>query len=127
MVATIALIIAGTLGTLALAMSVFAHWSEVKTWLRDFAVGLKELFVTTLKGVAHAAATFMKVLKDGMSATMHKLYYQENGQYIERITTRVLPQQQLPVWAQAKLNASYGAEVEVDNDLQQREQLTLTL
>ncbi len=122
----IALIIAG-LGLIAAAMAVFAHWSEVKTWLRDFAYALKNLFVTTLKGVAHAAATFMKVLKDGMSATMHKLYYQEKGQYIEEIRTRVVPQEQLPAWAQAKLNASHGAEVETDNDLQQREQLTLTL
>jgi len=126
MITGIALIIAG-LGLVAAAMAVFAHWDEVKKWLRDFAFALKELFVTTLKGVAHAAATFMKVLKDDMSATMHKLYYQEKGQYIEEIRTRVVPQQQLPAWAQQKLANSHGAEVETDNDLQQREQLTLTL
>lgn len=126
MITGIALIIAG-LGLIAAAMAVFAHWDEVKTWLRDFAIALKDLFVTTLKGVAHAAATFMKVLKDGMSATMHKLYYQEKGQYIEEVRTRVVPEQQLPAWAQKKLKNSYGAEVETDNDLQQREQLTLTL
>lgn len=124
---TIALIIAGALGAAAAAMAIFAHWDEVKTWLRDFVTTLKDLFLTTLKGVAHAAATFMKVLKDGMAATMHKLYYQEKGQYIEEIRTRVVPQQQLPEWAQKKLQSSYGAEVEADNDLQQREQLTLTL
>ena len=122
----IAMIIAG-LGVIAAAMAIFAHWDEVKTWLRDFATALKDLFVTVLKGVAHAAATFMKILKDGMSATMHKLYYQEKGQYIEEIRTRVVSQQQLPAWAQKKLQNSYGAEVEADNDLQQREQLTLTL
>ena len=126
MITGIALVIAG-LGLIAAAMAVFAHWDEVKTWLRDFAYALKNLFITTLKGVAHAAATFMKVLKDGMSATMHKLYYQEKGQYIEEIRTRVVPVQQLPAWAQKKLQGSYGAEVETDNDLQQREQLTLTL
>ena len=126
MITGIALVIAG-LGLIAAAMAIFAHWDEVKSWLRDFAYALKNLFLTTLKGVAHAAATFMKVLKDGMSATMHKLYYQEKGQYIEEIRTRVVPVQQLPAWAQKKLQGSYGAEVETDNDLQQREQLTLTL
>ena len=126
MVTGIAIIILG-LGAIALGMAVFAHWDEVKTWLRDFATALKDLFLTTLKGVAHAAATFMKVLKDGMAATMHKLYYQEKGQYIEEIRTRVVPQQQLPAWAQKKLEKSYGAEIESDVAIQKNEGLTLTI
>lgn len=127
MITGIAMIIVGVIGAAAAAMAIFAHWDEVKTWLRDFVTALRDLFVTTLKGVAHAAATFMKVLKDGMSATMHKLYYQEKGQYIEEVRTRVVPKQQLPEWAQRKLANSYGAEVETDAVIEQNEGLTLTL
>lgn len=122
----IAAIILG-LGAVAVAMAVLANWDSVKKWLKDFATALKNLFLTTLKAVAHAAATFMKVLKDGMAATMHKLYYQEKGQYIEEARTRVVPKSELPAWAQKKLDKSYGTEVEADRDLQRNEQLTLTI
>lgn len=123
MISVIAAAIMG-LGLVAALMAVCANWDAVKAWFRDFITALKNLFVTTLKAVAHAAAAFVKVLKEGFAATMHKLYYKDNGQYIEEVRTRVVPEKTLPPWVQKKLN-NYGAESEITEPLQAELKLTL--
>lgn len=124
MVSVIAAAIAG-LGAIAALMAVFANWDAVKAWFRDFVTALKGLFTSTLKGIAHAAGAFVKVLKEGMAATMHKLYYKDNGQYVEEIRTRVVPEKALPPWAKAKLKESHGMEAEMTEPLQQELKMTL--
>lgn len=116
------------LGKLAAAIAIFLNWDAVKKWLKAFVSALKDMFVTLFKNVAHAGATFMRELKDKKwAATIHKLYYKENGQYVEEVRTRIVPQSALPAWVKKKLDNSYGAEVETDEDFKKQEQLTLTL
>lgn len=128
MILTIAAAIVAIAGVVtAGAIAVFANWDSVKRWLKDFYVALKEVFTTMFKGVATAAAAFTKVLKENMAATVHKLYYKDKGQYIEEVRTRVVPQNALPAWAKKKLDNSYGAEVEVTNELSEETKIDLTL
>ncbi len=126
MISVIAAAIAA-LGVVAAAIAVFTNWDEVKTWFKAFFTALKDLFTTTFKGVATAAAAFVKVLKEGMSATIHKLYYKDKGQYIEEVRTRVVPENALPAWAQKKLVNSHGAEVEMTNEISKETKTDLTL
>lgn len=124
---TIAAAIVATAVVAAAAIAIFANWDSVKQWLKDFYVALKDVFTTMFKGVVTAAEAFAKVLKEGMSATIHKLYYKDKGQYIEEVRTRVVPQSALPAWVKKKLDNSYGAEVETDEDFKKHEQLILTI
>lgn len=87
------------LGKLVAKIAVFFNWDAVKKWLKDFVSALKDMFVTLFKNVAHAGATFMRELKNkAWAATIYKLYYKENGQYVEEVRTRIVPQSALPSW-----------------------------
>ncbi len=109
---------------LAAAAAVIVNWDAVKKWLKDFVTALKGLFLTTLKGIANAAATFIQTVQAGMTDVMHKLYYQEQGQWMERVTTRSIPASELPDWAKKKLGKQTG-EVDISDKIEQELKLTL--
>ena len=92
------------LGAIAAGMVVLAHWDEVVGWLKDFVSTLAQLFITVAKGIFHAAAVFAKIMQEGVAAIMHKLYYTENGQFMERVTTRTVPENEVPDWVKEKLS-----------------------
>ena len=116
------------LGELATKIAIFFNLDAVKKWLKAFVSALKNMFITLFKNVAHASATFMRELKDkNWAATIYKLYYKENRQYVEEVRTRIIPRSALPSWVKKKLDNSYGAEVATDEDFKKQEQLTLTI
>ena len=108
------------LGVLAAGMVAFKYWDEIVDWLKDFVSTLANLFVTVASGIWHAAGVFVKFIKEGLVATQHKLYYKENEQYIERITTRTIPESELPAWVKAKMNNTQETDIsdEVERELQ---------
>lgn len=116
MISVIAAAIMG-LGAIAALMAVCANWDAVKTWFKDFVTALKGLFISTLKGVAHAAGAFVKVLKEGFAATMHKLYYKDRNGLLEETRTRIVPANTLPLWARNKLTSS--EEVDITEEVEQ--------
>lgn len=93
------------LGAMAVTATVIQHWDQVVVWLKDFVSNLKDIFVTVGKAIAHAAAVFAKVMAEGIAAIMHKIWYKENGQYVERVTTRTVPENEVPNWVKAKISA----------------------
>lgn len=111
-----------TLGAVAAGMVVLAHWDEVVSWIKDFVSTLAQLFVTVAKGIAHAAAVFVKVMQEGIAGIMHKLYYKENGQWTERVTTRTVPENEVPDWVKAKLSAK---ETDMSTEFESKLQMTL--
>mgnify|MGYP007069902124 CR=1 FL=1 len=110
------------LGSIALGMTAMAHWSEIVGWIKDFVSSLVQIFTTVAVSVAHAAGVFVKEMAQGIAGIMHKLYYKENGQYIERVTTRTLPESEVPDWVKAKLSAQ---ETNMSNEFRERLQLQL--
>ena len=108
---------------IAAALATFARWDEVVSWLKAFVQTLIGLFTSVAKGIAHAAAVFVEVVTEGMAGVMHKLYFKENGQYIEQVRTRTVPESELPAWAKKKLNKYH--ETEISNDVERELQLTL--
>ena len=111
------------LGVVAGLFATFANWKEIVKWFKDFITALKDLFVTTLKGIAHAAAAFIQVVKEGVAALMHKLYYKEEGQWVEEVRRRVVPENELPAWAKKKLNIQ--EETDITENLQEELKMTL--
>ena len=53
---------------------------------------------------------------------VHKLYYKENGKWIEKTTTREIDESQVPEWAKAGL-----LEKETDVTARYQKELELTL
>ena len=108
------------IGVLAATFAVVKNWSEIKQWFKDFVSALADIFTYTLKGVAHAAAAFMEVVKSGIEHFKHKLYYKEENHYVEEIRVREVQEDQLPAWARQKLNPAQETNVtrEIENEIQ---------
>ena len=92
----------------------YQRWSEVTNWLKDFVSKLAKIFLNVAQGISHAAAVFIQTLDNGLSGIVHKLYYKEGEQYIEKTTVRTVPESELPSWAKAKLNGTQPVEVTKD-------------
>lgn len=110
----IATILAG-LACFAVGMATAANWEEILAWLKDCIYSFKELLKTTLKGVANAAKVFIETMGEGIAEIKHKLYYQEEGKWMEQIRARSISVNELPDWAKAKLSreeADITAEIE---------------
>ena len=62
----------------------WAHWDEIKSWLKDLTNTVIDLFATVCKGVWHSVKVFAEITRDGMIKILHKLYYIKNGRKTER-------------------------------------------
>ena len=78
---------------------VYQRWEEVEKWLRDFLPKISE----ALDGVVKYSAKLFSTVENGTLRLVHKLYYRENGKWIEQTTTREIDESQVPEWAKADL------------------------
>ena len=113
----ISVLIAAAVG--AGLFATFANWKQVVKWLKDFVNALIGIFTTVAKGVAHAAGAFIEKVQEGVAAISHKLYYEEEGHYVEEVRVRQLPENELPSWAKRKLNVYQETDIteEVESEL----------
>ena len=56
-----------------------------------------------LDGVVKYSAKLFSSVEGGVLRLVHKLYYRENGKWIEKTTTREIDESQVPEWAKADL------------------------
>ena len=106
------------LGALVGGYLVVTNWEEVTKWLTE----LMESLQASLKklGVEGYTAKLFSNIQDGALKLVHRLYYKENGKWIEKTTTREIDESQVPEWAKAGLGEKetdvterYGKELEL--------------
>lgn len=108
------------LGALA-AFAVVACWDEIIAWLSDLVIELKKAYEEFKRNVLHAAAVFVQRVGEALINISHVLYYKENGQWIEKTTTRQLNNEdELPPSIKAKLYGNKKEEIteEMEKELQ---------
>ena len=99
---------------------VVKNWDEVTKWLQEF---MTELQVSLKKmGIEGYTAKLFSNIQDGALKLIHRLYYKENGKWIEKTTTREIDESQVPEWAKAGLNEK---ETDVTNRYEQQLQLKI--
>lgn len=82
-----------------------AFWDDIVNWLRDFIPKVVQFFRDLPKKIAHAAAVFIERVENGLAAIRHKLYYKEEGQWIEETTTRKIKADEVPPNIRRKISA----------------------
>lgn len=89
------------LGALVGGYLVVTNWEEVTKWLQELMAELQD----SLKklGVEGYTAKLFSNIQDGALKLVHRLYYKENGKWIEKTTTREIDESQVPEWAKAGL------------------------
>ena len=90
-------------------------WKDILDWLGKLVVSIKNLFTNVLKGVNHAAGVFLQENDENTVSVTHKLYYQnENGQYMEKTSEKIIDKSEVPDWAMAKMNKNNAVDMTRD-------------
>lgn len=101
---------------------VVAYWDDIVDWFHKLVAGLKRMFSEIKKKVAHAAGAFIQRVEDKLAAIRHKLYYQEEGEWIEETTTRKIKESEIPPSIRNKIR---NHETEVTDEVEEELQLSL--
>lgn len=101
---------------------VVVFWNEIVDWLKKLVNGIKSMFARAVKKIAHAAAGFIQRVENGLAAIRHRLYYKEQGQWVEETTTRKIKESEVPASIRRKIHAQ---EEEITDELE--EELNLSL
>ena len=74
------------LGAIVGGILVVANWEEIEGWLKEFLPKLQ----ATLKevGIADYAAKLFSTIEGNVMRLIHKLYYKENGKWVEKTTVK---------------------------------------
>lgn len=78
--------------TVGLVGLVLAYWSQIKKWLTTIIDGVYK----SLKDIIHAADVFIQEKKDQISEILYKLYYKQDGKWIEEKATERIKNTELP-------------------------------
>ena len=108
------------LGALVGGYLVVTNWEEVTKWLQDFLPKIQDALKST--GIVDYAAKLFSSVEDGALRLVHKLYYKENGKWVEKTTTREIDESEVPEWAKAGLTAK---ETDVTERYQKELQLAV--
>ncbi|MEE3421817.1 MAG: hypothetical protein VZR11_03790 [Succinimonas sp.] len=98
---------------------VVTWWDEIVDWLKDFIPKINKFFQDLAQQIAHAAAIFVERLNEGMVAIRHKLYYKEEGTWMEKTTTRKVKESEVPPFIRDKIrNQEENITKEMEQELQ---------
>ena len=91
------------LGALVGGALVVANWEEIEGWLKDFVPKVQ----TALKnaGVYDYAAKLFSSVEGNVMRLVHRLYYKENGKWVEKTTVREINESEVPAWAKEGLTS----------------------
>lgn len=101
---------------------VVAFWDDIVDWLKQLVAGLRQMFSEIKKKVAHAAGAFIERVENKLAAIRHKLYYQEEGEWVEETTTRKIKENEIPPNIRRKI---HNYETEVTDEVEQELALSL--
>ena len=92
------------MGALALGGVVVAtNWQEIEGWLKEFLPKLQDALKKT--GIVDYAAKLFSSIEGNIVRLVHKLYYKENGKWVEKTTVREIDESEVPAWAKEGLAA----------------------
>lgn len=106
------------------AMAVVACWDEIKDWLKNKLIpGLRRVFAGLATAVSHAAIMVGSMFRragEMIGAIAHKLYYKEDGKWIEKTTTREIPAEEVPDFIRYKIEGKKNVDIteEMEDELE---------
>lgn len=105
------LLIFGALAALIGGVVLLANWNAVVSWFRDFLPKVRK----ALKKIKDLTDYYAKVLADKVIENgehlvrfIHRMVYKKDGQLVEKTTTRMCPESDVPDWVMEKVNKRRG-------------------
>ena len=110
------------LGLLVGGAVVVAYWDEVVKWLKEFVPKLKSTWARNRESVPYGVRIYGDIIVEGadrLAKIMHRLYYKEGEQWVEKTTTRKVDASQVPATIRNKF-AQQEADIteEIEEELE---------
>ncbi len=110
------------LGVLIGGAILVANWGAIVDWLNDFIPKLKKQWKTLREGIPNGARIYGDLIVEGadrLAKIMHKLYYKEDGHWVEQTTTRKVSEDEVPEAIRNKLNRNTESDItgEIEEEL----------
>ena len=102
LIETVKAMIADILAAVGLIPRVY-HWEEFKEFLANFLTNLKKSIAEKMRGIANAAVIVGEKVREGIVAIKHRLFYKEDGKWMEEITTFEVVEDEVPAYIRAKI------------------------
>ena len=99
---------------------VVTNWKEIEGWLKEFLPVVQNALKEA--GIYDYAAKLFSSIEGNVMRLVHRLYYKENGKWVEKTTVREIDESEVPEWAKAGLSAK-----EKDVTARYEKELELTL
>ena len=99
------------------AYYIFKHWDEICSWFSNFLTKLKAAVSEKMRGIANAAVIVGEKIKDGVAQLKHKLFYKEEGKWMEETTKREVTEDAVPPYIRAKI-AKQEADITQEMELE---------
>ena len=107
---------------------IVANWDKITGWLRDFIPKLEAAWKELREYMPHGAKIFGDLIMEGgkrLSRIMHKLYYKDNGQWMEETTVRKVDANDVPADIRAKIERMEARAQQADITEEIEEELQL--
>ena len=82
---------------------VVTNWKEIEGWLKEFLPVVQNALKEA--GIYDYAAKLFSSIEGNVMRLVHRLYYKENGKWVEKTTVREIDESEVPEWAKAGLSA----------------------
>ena len=82
---------------------VYTNWKEIESWLNEFLPKVQDVLKEA--GIYDYAAKLFSSVEGNVLRLVHKLYYKENGKWVEKTTVREIDESEVPAWAKEGLSA----------------------
>lgn len=104
------------------AAIIVANWDSIVGWLNDFIPKLKKAWESVRANIPHGARIFGDLIVEGADRSakiMHKLYYQEDGHWVEETTTRKVSEDEVPFAIRNKMKRRTESDIteEIEEEL----------
>ena len=97
---------------------VVTKWDEIEGWLKELLPKLQDALKET--GIVDYAAKLFSSVEGNILRLVHRLYYKENGKWVEKTTVREIDESEVPAWAkeglttkESDVTARYEKELEL--------------
>lgn len=99
------------------AYYVYKHWDEIKAWFSKFLTNLKAAIKEKMRNIANAAVIVGQKIREGVAQLKHKLFYKEDGKWIQETTRVEVTEDEVPPYIRAKI-AMQEADITQEMELE---------
>ncbi len=103
-------VLVGILGVATII--VVKYWKQIVDWLCDIIPKVKQLFKEIYKNIKNAAAMFVQKVKSSVARIIHRIYFRENGKWMQETRAQEVEEDQVPAWVRRKLKTEENEATE---------------